>query len=208
MNDTLVFRPYQSSDHQALAAIIRETWHYDRFLSSKAVGRMARLYLDSCLANQTFTQVAVLNGNPVGIIMANSHHLQRRPLRVRLRWLRSLAAVLSTVEGRHTLRLFSDIQGIDKALLAQTGKTYDGEIAFFALSASARGKGLGRRLFASAINALRQSGVTSCYLFTDTSCNYGFYEHLGMTRRAQHTRRFTVNGEDATMTFFIYDCSC
>lgn len=80
MNHPIAFRPYTASDHAALIGIIREAWHYDRFASPKTAARMARLFLDSCLASQTFTQVAVLGDVPVGIIMAKDRlqHLVRR----------------------------------------------------------------------------------------------------------------------------------
>lgn len=43
------------------------------------------------------------------------------------------------------------------------------------------------------------------YLFTDTSCNYGFYEHQGMVRRCEKEHMFNINGQLAKMNFFIYD---
>ena len=43
------------------------------------------------------------------------------------------------------------------------------------------------------------------YLFTDTSCNYGFYEHQGMKRRLEKKHVFNIKGQQAVMNFFIYD---
>ena len=43
-------------------------------------------------------------------------------------------------------------------------------------------------------------------MFTDTSCNYGFYEHQGMRRRCEKEHLFHINGKAASMRFFIYDC--
>lgn len=205
MQDTIVFRPYQPSDRQALAMIIRKTWQYDRFTNPKIAKRMACLYLDSCLANQTYTQVAVQNGQPLGIIMAKNCHLHHISLAQALRFLRSLLAVLGNREGRKVMNIFSSVQTVDNQLLKDAGNAYDGEIAFFALSPNARGKGLGRRLFQRARHALRTEGVRTCFLFTDTTCNYPFYEHLGLIRRAERTRTLPIDGEYATMSFFLYD---
>lgn len=99
MNNSITFRPYTASDRAALIGIIREAWHYDRFASPKTAARMARLFLDSCLASQTFTQVAVSGDVPVGIIMAKDR-LQHRPTFTgRLRQLRSLAALVHTAKA-------------------------------------------------------------------------------------------------------------
>ncbi|MEE0434370.1 MAG: GNAT family N-acetyltransferase [Peptococcaceae bacterium] len=205
MQDDIAFRPYQPSDQQALSDIIRKTWQYDRFASAKIANRMARLYLDSCLANQTYTQVAVQNGRPLGIIMAKNCHLHRCSLSQGLRFLRSLLAVLINSEGRRVMKIFSSVQNVDNLLLKDAGKSYDGEIAFFALASGARGKGLGRQLFQKARLHLHTEGIRRCFLFTDTTCNYPFYEHLGLSRRAERKRTLPIDGERSAMTFFIYD---
>lgn len=59
MHEEIILREYAQSDRAALVDILRRTWNYDRFCSPKVAQRMARLYLDSCLSNQTFTWVAV-----------------------------------------------------------------------------------------------------------------------------------------------------
>lgn len=69
MNEQIILREYQKTDHQALENIVREAWKYDRFCSPKTAAKMAKVYLSSCLTNQTFTKVAEINGEPVGIIM-------------------------------------------------------------------------------------------------------------------------------------------
>lgn len=116
MNHPIAFRPYTASDRAALIGIIREAWHYDRFASPKTAARMARLFLDSCLASQTYTQVAVSGDVPVGIIMAKDR-LQHRPTFTgRLRQLRSLAALVAHREGREVMQIFADVHHIDDHL--------------------------------------------------------------------------------------------
>lgn len=65
----ITLREYQKEDFQELENIIRETWHYDEFSSSETAARLARVFLNSCLTNHTFSRVAVWNGKPVGIIL-------------------------------------------------------------------------------------------------------------------------------------------
>lgn len=205
MNHTITFRPYRPADRAALTEIIRRTWNYDRFTSAEIAQRMARLYLDNCLCSQTFTRVAVQDGRAIGIIMAKNRRRHRlMPLR-RLRWLTSFAAMTQSAESRAIMHFFGDVSTIDQTLLAESGRSYDGEITFFAIDATARGQGLGRRLFGAARQYLHEQGIQNCYLFTDTSCNYPFYEHLGLTRRAAHSRTLHAGGEAAEMTFFLYD---
>lgn len=60
-------REYQKQDFKALETIIRETWHYDDFSTSKTAVKLARVFLSSCLTNYTFSRVAVVDGNVAGI---------------------------------------------------------------------------------------------------------------------------------------------
>ncbi|MEQ3613674.1 GNAT family N-acetyltransferase [Mediterraneibacter gnavus] len=70
---------------------------------------------------------------------------------------------------------------------------------------SCRGKGIGTALFQSFLDYLREHHLHSFYLYTDTSCNYGFYKHQGMKRRYKKSKSFHIKGQDAKMHFFIYD---
>ena len=55
---------------------------------------------------------------------------------------------------------------------------------------------------------MKQEKLKEFYLFTDTSCNYGFYEHQGMKRRLEKEHIFNIKGQQAVMKFFIYDYQC
>ena len=69
-------------------------------------------------------------------------------------------------------------------------------------------KGLGRKLFQTVVDYMKSRGTSAFYLFTDTSCNYPFYEHLGLTRRCEKKQVVDVKGEQGEMTFFLYDYPC
>ena len=70
---------------------------------------------------------------------------------------------------------------------------------------SYRGKGIGKQLFQSALDYMKEQKLNTLYLFTDTSCNYEFYEHQGMIRKGEKKQTLNVNGQSAKMNFFIYD---
>lgn len=60
-------------------------------------------------------------------------------------------------------------------------------------------------LFQTALEYMKAQKINEFYLFTDTSCNYGFYEHQGMKRRCEQEHAFNINGQVVKMNFFIYD---
>lgn len=208
MSEQIILREYQKTDHAALQDVIRQTWKYDRFCTPATAAKMAGAYLDSCLADQTFTRVAVVDGVPVGIIMAKDIAHHKCPFSLRVQCLRSIVRLCLSKEGRRVAGSFAGVQKLDEELLAACGKDYQGELAFFALRENCRGKGLGRRLFQSAVDYMRSKGIHEFYLFTDTSCNYPFYEHLGLQRRCEKRQTIDMNGQKGDMTFFVYDCQC
>lgn len=76
---------------------------------------------------------------------------------------------------------------------------------FFAISSKARGKGIGKKMFCNMLEYMKLQNINDFYLFTDTTCNYGFYEHQGMNRCDEKSKTFLIHGKEAKMTFFLYD---
>ena len=204
----ITLRDYQKQDFKALEDIIRKTWHYDDFSSPKTASKLARVFLSSCLTNYTFSRVAVDNGIPVGIILANNKSLHKCPLSLKFQQIRAVISLFLSKEGRKVSKIFENVNGIDKQLLSECGKSYPAELALFAVNSSYRGKGIGKILFQSVLDYMNEQKINEFYLFTDTSCNYGFYEHQGMIRRCEKEHLFNIKGQNAKMNFFIYDYIC
>lgn len=131
MSEQIILREYQKTDYKMLENVVRETWKYDCFCSPKTVAKMAKVYLNSCLINQTFTRVAEIDDEPVGIIMAKNIRKHKCPLSLRIKWLKSIVALYISREGREISKIFESVQGIDKELLSFCKKDYKGELAFF-----------------------------------------------------------------------------
>ena len=205
MSTAFVMRPFKNSDRPAVEQIIRDTWGYDQFCSDKTAAKLARLFLNACLAEQTFNQVAVQNGVPVGVIMGKNNQKKRQTLMERLRLMRDALSLVIRADGRLAAKIFWGVNGVDKVLLDECGEKYDGELAFFAISKECRGQGLGRRLFEGAVDVMRREKINRFFLFTDTTCNYHFYDHVGMNRCVEKTQTIHVAGEQANTTFFLYD---
>lgn len=203
MNITL--REYKKEDFSILLDIIRRTWHYDEFSSPKTAQKLARVFLSSCLTNYTYSRVALNNGKPVGIILVNNKAKHRCPFGLRIHQIRAIISLYLSKEGRMISKIFEDVNGIDKELLKECKIKYPAELALFAVNSSYRGKGIGKQLFTSALEYMKGQELDTFYLFTDTSCNYKFYEHQGMIRKGEKNNTFKINGQSVKMSFFIYD---
>lgn len=208
MNKTVNIRRFYKEDAPALEDVIRKTWKYDAFCSSETAARLAHVYLYSCLANQTFTAVALVDGKPCGIIMAKHIQKHRCPFSLKLHSLLAIVRLLIKREGREICSFYEKIHNVDQELLDGSGKTYGGELSFFVLNEALRGLGIGKQLYNAALTYMRQENIQSFYLFTDISCNYGFYEHCGMQRRGEIDMVAKLAGQQAPMKFFLYDVTC
>lgn len=201
----ITLRSYRKEDFKTLENIIRKTWCYDDFSSPKIAQKLSRVFLCSCLTNHTFSRVAFDKSVPVGIILANNKSKHKCPIGIKLQFIRAIISLLFSKEGRKVSKIFEHVEDIDKQLLKECGKEYPAELTLFAIDTSYRGKGIGKTLFESALNYMKEQEIDTFYLFTDTSCNYGFYEHQGMIRRNTKEFAFDINGKKAKMIFFIYE---
>lgn len=205
MNEQIVYREFREEDRSALSQVVRETWGYDRFCSSKTSVALANVYLDTCLATQTYTQVALIDNVPVGIIMGRNPKEKKFRFKYVIKSSLSVLKLYSSSEGRKASKVFERVNEIDRELLNRCAEKYDGELDFFAIGKLSRGKGIGKALFMKNLDYMRSQGINNFYLFTNTTCNFGFYEHMGMERKQELFHSFDLNGEKLDITFYLYD---
>ncbi len=201
----LTLREYRKEDFSALQEIIRKTWHYDDFSSPKTAQKLASVFFSSCLTNYTYSRVALDNGKPVGIILVNNKAKHRCSLGLRFQQIKSIISLYLSKEGRKVSKIFQNVNSIDKELLKECEIEYPAELALFVVDSSCRGKGIGKQLFQSALDYMKEQKLNTFYLFTDTSCNYRFYEHQGMIRKGEKNHMFNMDDQLVKMNFFIYD---
>ena len=75
------------------------------------------------------------------------------------------------------------------------------------MDASYRGYGIGKKLFKAMIHHMKKENVNSIYLYTDTDCNYKFYDHQGMDCRIEKDYSYEFHNTEYDMKLFIYDYS-
>lgn len=199
----VIFRPIQKSDYHMVADIISDTWGYRKFCGDKTAHKMGLLYLASCLCNQTFNMVTVKDNDVVGVIMGNDVKNSKTYFSNRILLTKSSIQMVLSSEGRKIVKMFNGFDNINKDLLKDSKKIFDGELSFFAVKEETRGTGVGGKLYEYLIEYFQNHGIKNFYLFTDTSCNYSFYEHKGIERIGEKTIDFKPY-DDRTMTFFLY----
>ena len=62
--NAVIYRPYKRQDFKAVSSIINIIWKHESYYSPKTAVRLSEAYLRLCLTEQTFTQVALADGEP------------------------------------------------------------------------------------------------------------------------------------------------
>jgi len=152
--------------------------------------------------------VAEEGGEPVGLILGR--------IKTDYRWLRNIRhvpallwAVLKflLVFPRGKLlfqQAVREHQAYDQLLHAARG-SFDGEVVLFIVSEEMRGRGVGKELITDFLELCRGRGLNRIYLFTDTSCNYGFYDRMGFQRIGEKKIRDETLESGNDFTVFLYE---
>ena len=84
--------------------------------------------------------------------------------------------MISNEENKNLLKEFSKFTDTYKELIKKKENTFQSCIQLFVVSRESRGLGVGKNLIKYLFDYMKSMDVKSLYLFTDTRCNYGFYD--------------------------------
>jgi Acetyltransferases len=190
----LYFRALEKKDVARIQAIICETWRFDEYSAdAKTVSRISACYLYSCLLRHAFNLVATHNGETIGLVVCTDR--RKNPRARFLYLLRMFLAYFPLTlkrEGRLAAKEIRAIQDEDKKLRGKLPHPFDAEISLFIVSKKYRGLGIGKMLFQEALGFFYDMNIMSYCAFTDTDCNFGFYDAQGLKKVAE--RRLSFDG--------------
>ena len=176
------FRKIIESDYRPLAEILDEEWKFHLYSKSKGLD-MAEYYLFHCLDGANEAMVLAVDGRPDGIVII------REVGEDRLDFSKDLQRCHRAIEDDPSFeRCIEDLKAINDQyeIFARDHKTPDqAELRLVIISERDKGMGLGRILIDEALRMASSRGKRGLFFFTDTDCNYGFYDHIGAVREAE-----------------------
>ena len=188
-------RNVEEEDMKQVRDIVRDIWDFVDFMSCEKIADAAvAVYLNQFFRNSSFGKVALLDGEVVGVVFASvvgeaptCRMLQGDHINNTI----TLMEAPDYVRSDFTLYIRTII---DANALLISGKVdeYDGSLDFLIVSQKAQGLKVGKKLWHQAATYFKKHQAQKIYLYTDTYCNVGFYEHNGFKR---------VNTKDIVMGF-------
>jgi len=204
MQNTIQYRPFKRQDIQPFQTVINESWRYDQQFTQATARHLSAIMLYYGLSRQSFAQVATSNGDPIGLIIGNTKQTKLSNVIYYPLIIWHFLGMLASKEGRGVLKFYvRDAMRLSRKLTQQIDQPFDGELALFAVSPRAQGLGVGTQLYQFFLTTFRKNQLSTFFLQTDTTCNYSFYDHKGLTRAASVRQRVTVP-EESTIGLFIY----
>lgn len=217
MTQEVTLRPAQVADYSALHQLNRGAWFksdYEKY--PEATDAYVDLDLNNSLSEASMVTVAEVDGHIAGVILLSADGEPKHGRMLMKSTIDSAATIHA--HGNEVASYFYDRMKIenehdDKLLKdAEASVDYDGRIVLFIMDPQFQGLGIGSRLFQAAKDYFAEKNVENYYLFTDSSCNYPFYDHKGMRRAGSLTFEQIglfeqYDGSESTdpFQFFIYD---
>ena len=194
MNGNITIRNLTAQDIPAIKSMINEEWEWSSLVGTQEVlDAVLGLYLNQVLFESTFAKIAEAENEVVGVIFGC---LDDAPplFKTFLDNATEHALVLLGAPENERKDIHEVMTGLNttyKQLLHDKEGNYDGTLDFFIVSEKAQGLGIGKLLWNELKKYFAQNKARAVYVYTDTDCNFGFYEHAGFTRA--DTRRLSCN---------------
>lgn len=186
----IIYRTLEKRDYSAIENLIDSSFDLHRYLiDGKTLTYMKHAYLQGCLAEQTYCRVAERDGSVIGVIMGKADKRYRMGSHagagLAALWYNLCMGAAARRSGYHVDE-YQALHRIYRDFLNGRKEMYDGVLTLFAVRKDCRGMGVGTGLLDELQNYYHSCGVKKVYLYTDSSCNTGFYDSHGFVRAEEN----------------------
>lgn len=204
--DKVIYRNLEKKDYETIKELICEAFGFKNFIKDKELLNLALdFYLKDCINESSFSKVAEKNNKVIGIILGNAkkdkNHLEKYNNMLDKDYT-EIKSIMTDKENIIALKEFSKIKDTYKEIIKGREDYFQGCIQLFIVSKESRGLGIGKTLINHLFNYMKDMDVKSLYLYTDTRCNYGFYDSQKFNRL--DTKEICFNSIKAKLDVFLY----
>lgn len=208
---TIHYRKMQKQDYEVVCDLINQSFGLYRYVNHpNLLKKVLKAYLHSCLAEKTFSCVAEKDGQVIGVILGQAkkkYNMISHMPHILLMAYYGLSMSLQAKWYHLSLKDYKNLHHIYAEFLKNRKQEFDGVLTLFAVSKECRGLGVGKTLLQNLHSYLKENGVERIYLYTDSTCNYGFYDSQGFERLEEKALSVTSEGQPMNMDVYLYGYS-
>ncbi|MEG2338038.1 MAG: GNAT family N-acetyltransferase, partial [Clostridium sp.] len=192
-------------DYPEIKSLIGESFGINTYVKDPSqLEYVLDIYLQECILSSTYSNVATLNGRVIGFILGSVNGEKKiSTISNRIAYLKSMVKIIfSALKNRSSIGEFSKITDAYDELINGMKDKFKGCVQLFIVSKESQGLGIGKTLLGELLNHMKNKDVSQLYLYTDSNCNYGFYDSQGFTR-IRETDIYFHNGS-MRLDVFLY----
>lgn len=182
--DSPIIVPFEDADLPELISIIERVWYLDGDNSKETSRSLATIDISYYIGVSTHRFVAKQDGQILGLIFCSNGET---PVDYE-KWQK-----LEHESTIHAKKLFCKADFKDYEIFGEVESrlvhkywntnTNDAkwEITLFCVSPTIKSQGIGGMLFSYILSFMKEQGAKHYFLATDDDCDFGFYQHKGLT---------------------------
>ena len=202
----VVYRNLEKKDYNRIKELINNAFGFSEFIKdSNLLESILNIYLKGCLLDSSFSKVAVKDNVVIGIILGNAKNDKKhlRKFSNILSWgSSSVKLAFCSKEKKNAIKEFSKVSQTYKEIIQGKEDDFQGCIQLFIVSEESRGLGVGKTLIKYLSDYMINMKVNSIYLYTDTRCNYGFYDSQNFNRLNE--KEIYFDSIPSSLNIFLY----
>ncbi|MFQ9310692.1 MAG: GNAT family N-acetyltransferase [Paraclostridium sordellii] len=182
----VIYRNIIDSDYEIIKQLIGDAFGFTEFIKDKELLDIVLSgYLQDCILDSSFSKVPQMDDKVIGFILGNAkkdkNHISNcgNPLN------------------------FNNNE-ID-LMISNEENTFQGCTQLFVVSRESRDLGVGKNLIKHLFDYMKSMDVKSLYLFTDTRCNYRFYDSQNFNSIDEKEVYFDSIGSSLNIFLYSYN---
>lgn len=181
---TPIIVPFEDADLPELISIVERVWYLDDDNSQETSRSLATIDMSYYIGVSTHRFVAKQDGQILGLIFCSNGET---PVDYE-KWQKLehestiKAKKLFSKADFEDYEIFGDVESrlVHKYWNTSTNDA-KWEITLFCVSPTIKNQGIGGMLFSYILSFMKEQGAKHYFLATDDDCDFGFYQHKGLT---------------------------
>ncbi len=205
----IIYRKISKKDYNYIKNMMNRNFYLYEYIEDKRILEpFLNSYLYNCLAEKTFSMVAEKDGETVGVILGNTkkdYKTYKAIFNIIKYYYYVLLVFIKSKIYKTDIKQYKGITQIYDELMKKANKNFDGVLTLFVVSENCQGYGIGKNLLSYFFEYEKQNNSKNIYVYTDSKCNYKFYDSQGFNKINEDIFKVKTNNSQFDLNIFLYE---